>query len=76
MDSNKIYEGIVCFFSAKKGYGFLNWDLDGVPQKDLFVHYSGLNVPGFKTVKKGQKVNFKIGINMRNQPIAVDVTTC
>ena len=69
---NTIYEGTVIWFS--KGYGFISWSKDGVAQKDIFCHYSDVNVEGFKTVSKGQKVTFSVGLNKRDQPKAVNVT--
>lgn len=46
--------GKVKWFNAKKGYGFLVIE-DGM---EIFVHYSGLNMDGFKTLKPGQTVVF------------------
>lgn len=72
-DSNRVYEGTVIFFSNKTNYGFVLWEKDGLQQPDLFLHYSDLIVDGFKTVKKGQKVQFKLGLNVRGQPKAIEV---
>ena len=69
---NTVHEGIVIWFS--KGYGFISWKKDGQSQKDLFVHYSDINVEGFKTLNKDQKVSFSLGLNKRDQPKAVNVT--
>ena len=62
-------EGIVKWFSEKKGYGFLEQD-DG---KDVFVHYSSINTPGFKTLADGQRVSFDVEENERG-PVAKNVT--
>lgn len=70
-EDNTTYEGTVVWFS--KGYGFISWSKDGVQQKDLFLHYSDLNMEGFKTVNKNQKVTFNLGLNKRDQPKAVNV---
>lgn len=50
-------EGVVKWFSAKKGYGFIE---QGDGSGDLFVHYSALNMPGFKTLEGGDRVTFEI----------------
>jgi CspA family cold shock protein len=47
-------EGIVKWFSEKKGYGFIE-QTDG---PDIFVHYSSINTTGFKTLAEGERVNF------------------
>lgn len=46
--------GTVKWFNAQKGYGFITDD-DGA---DIFVHYSGINSDGFKTLEEGQRVSF------------------
>lgn len=47
-------EGIVKWFSEKKGFGFIQQE-DG---RDLFVHFSSINMPGFKTLSEGDRVSF------------------
>lgn len=49
-------EGTVKWFSSKKGYGFIEQE-DG---KDLFVHYSAINMDGFKTLSDGDRVSFDV----------------
>jgi CspA family cold shock protein len=49
-------EGTVKWFSEKKGYGFIEQE-DG---QDLFVHYSSIDMTGFKTLSEGQKVSFEV----------------
>ena len=44
------------WFNNQKGYGFLS-DSEG---KDIFVHYSNLNMDGFKTLEEGQAVEFEV----------------
>ena len=49
-------KGVVKWFNAAKGYGFIqrsNGD-------DVFVHFSAIQMNGFKTLKEGQKVSFEI----------------
>ncbi|NBK97962.1 MAG: cold-shock protein [Erysipelotrichia bacterium] len=48
--------GKVKFFNAEKGYGFITAE-DG---KDIFVHFSAIQVDGFKTLEEGQAVNFDV----------------
>ena len=49
-------KGKVKKFNNEKGYGFIKTD-DG---KDLFFHYSELQMDGFKTINAGQSVEFEI----------------
>jgi CspA family cold shock protein len=49
-------EGIVKWFSNKKGYGFIEQE-EG---NDLFVHYTAITMDGFKTLSEGDKVTFEV----------------
>ena len=49
-------KGTVKWFNNQKGYGFIS-DESG---KDVFVHYSGLNMDGYKTLEEGAAVSFDI----------------
>ncbi len=49
-------EGIVKWFNASKGYGFIEKE-DGT---DVFVHYSAIKVQGFKSLDEGMRVKFDI----------------
>lgn len=68
-----VYYGTVIFFDPKKGYGFAEWEIDGVKQKDMFCHYTDIVCEGFKTLYKGQKISFKLGVNKRNDPKAIEI---
>ena len=49
--------GTVKWFNDAKGFGFITPDGGG---EDLFAHFSAINMPGFKTLKEGQKVSFEV----------------
>jgi CspA family cold shock protein len=49
-------EGIVKWFDARKGYGFIKRD-EG---QDLFVHFSSINMDGYKRLNEGDQVTFEI----------------
>ena len=47
--------GTVKWFNSEKGYGFIT---DAATGKDVFVHFSAINIDGFKTLNEGQEVTF------------------
>ena len=49
-------KGTVKWCNNQKGYGFIS-DEGG---NDVFVHYSGLKMDGFKTLEEGAKVEYEI----------------
>ncbi|MEA3438598.1 MAG: cold-shock protein [Desulfobacteraceae bacterium 4572_187] len=48
--------GIVKWFSDKKGYGFIEKEDGG----DIFVHHTSINMSGFKTLSEGDRVTFDV----------------
>ena len=62
-------KGTVKWFNNQKGYGFIS-DEEG---NDVFVHYTGLNMEGFKTLEEGQAVEFEV-VNGTKGPQATNVT--
>ena len=51
------YVGTVKWFSAPKGYGFIGRE-DG--EEDVFVHFSAIQMEGYKRLREGQLVEFSI----------------
>jgi len=66
-------KGTIVYFNSKKGYGFISWELNGQKQKDMFVHYSDIQMEGFKILKVDQLVQFDLGKNIKGDPKAVNV---
>ena len=50
------YKGVIKWFNNAKGYGFVGHD--GGP--DVFVHYSAIQLDGYKSLKEGDEVEFDI----------------
>jgi cold shock protein len=48
--------GTVKWFNAEKGYGFITAD----GGKDIFAHYSAIQMDGYKTLEQGQSVSFDV----------------
>ncbi len=49
--------GTVKWFNNEKGFGFIKPDDGSV---DLFAHYSSIIMPGYKSLKEGQKVSYEV----------------
>jgi len=60
--------GTVKWFNESKGYGFI----ESEEGRDLFVHFSGIQGDGFKTLTEGQLVEFEEGVG-QNGPSATRV---
>lgn len=63
--------GKVKWFSAEKGYGFIEREDGG----DVFVHFSAIQEDGFKSLTEGQEVEFDIVEGVRG-PQAANVVKC
>jgi cold shock protein len=61
--------GTVKWFNAAKGYGFIAHD----GGKDVFVHYSAIQMNGYRTLSEGDQVEFTIEDGAKG-PQAVEVT--
>lgn len=62
-------EGTVKWFNDEKGFGFIEQE----GGSDVFVHYSGINSGGRKTLKEGQRVTMEITSGQKG-PQAQNVT--
>jgi CspA family cold shock protein len=64
--------GKVKWFNSAKGYGFIGQD-NG---PDVFVHYSAIEGPGYKSLKEGDKVTFEVVQGHKGKPQADSVVIC
>ena len=64
-----MHKGTVKWFNNQKGYGFIS-DEQG---NDIFVHFSALNMDGFKELKDGEAVEFEV-IEGEKGPQAANVS--
>jgi CspA family cold shock protein len=62
--------GKCIFFSAEKGYGFLAPDNGSA---DIFVHFTSLDMPGYKKLDKGDEVSFDVELGPKDKPQAANV---
>ncbi|ACR68617.1 RNA chaperone/antiterminator CspA [Edwardsiella piscicida] len=68
--SNKM-TGLVKWFNADKGFGFITPDNGG---SDIFVHFSAIQSNGYKSLDEGQKVAFEVQTGAAKGPSAINVT--
>jgi CspA family cold shock protein len=68
-EGTTVANGVVKWFNSSKGYGFIEQE-DG---PDVFVHHTGINAAGFKTLNEGDRVTFDIEQGKKG-PAAVNVT--
>ncbi len=52
-------EGTIKWFNSKKGFGFIEQEAG----EDVFVHFSAIDMPGFKTLSEGERVEFEVEEN-------------
>lgn len=64
-----VVTGTVKFFNETKGFGFITQEQG----PDVFVHFSAIDVAGFKTLAEGQKVEFQVAQGKKG-PEAQNVT--
>ena len=62
-------KGMVKWFNEKKGFGFIKQD-EG---PDVFVHHTGINATGFRSLNEGEQVSFDVEEGPKG-PRAVNVT--
>jgi cold shock protein len=62
--------GTVKWFDEGKGFGFITPEGGG---EDLFAHFSGINMPGFKTLRDGQKVSFEVTMGNKGKKQASNI---
>ncbi len=64
-------KGTVKWFNNRKGYGFITCK----GEDDVFVHHTGINMDGYKSLKEGQQVEFELadGKNDKRQAVNVSV---
>jgi cold shock protein len=70
MDVDGQIQGTVKWFKNDLGFGFIAPDQGG---KDIFVHHSGIQMDGYKTLREGQRVMFHVERGPKG-PQATDVT--
>ena len=64
--------GRVVWFKDHKGIGYIRPDTAKEGERDLFFHYSYLQMKGYKTIKPNTKVSYGMGVNHEG-PMAIDI---
>jgi len=68
------HRGKVKWFNGTKGYGFISSDTALPGKKDVFVHYTGIAMRGYRKLEEGQEVEFQVEEGAKGpQAIAVSV---
>jgi CspA family cold shock protein len=60
-------QGFVKWFNSSKGYGFLTVDGE---EGDIFVHYSAIQMDGYRQLGEGQRVEFDIVVSPKGKQAA------
>ena len=55
-EKSVVTTGTVKFFNSEKGYGFISREQGD----DVFVHYSGIEGSGYRSLEEGQRVQFEV----------------
>lgn len=55
--------GIVKWFNGDKGYGFITEEGTGI---ESFVHFSAINIDGYKVLNEGDKVTYETEIDPKD----------
>lgn len=66
-------QGTVKWFNAGKGYGFIAGEEGG---EDVFVHFSSIQVEGFRTLKEGQTVSYETETDPKNPEKLRAINVC
>lgn len=66
MSASERKTGAVKWFNPSKGYGFIEFEGD----REIFVHYSAIQMEGYKALKQGQIVEFEIETGPKGEQAA------
>ena len=57
--------GTVKWFNAEKGYGFITVATVATDGTDVFVHWSAIQMDGYRSLEEGQQVEFEVGTGQK-----------
>ena len=72
MEQTRMATGIVKWFNAQKGYGFIQPDEGG---NDVFVHISAVERAGLTGLREGQRITYEIEKGRNGKSAAVNLKT-